>query len=298
MIVFYSSLNGTHLISITFAFCTTIRMKYYIFTFLILSTFNQAFSQLENVDASSRKGDFYVYWGWNLSAYSKSDITFSGDNYDFTIDDVIAYDRQSDFDPKKYLNPGSITIPQYNFRIGYFINDKYNISIGADHMKYVMLRDQTVRINGRIDDTSTLYNGVYDNEEISLDRSFLQFEHTDGLNYVNIGLRRMDHLWDYKFFSLLAVTGLEGGIIIPKTNTKLLGRQRYDEFHVSGYGLSAVLGLNFEFFEHFFIQTELKGGYINMNDIRTTADTSDSASQSFLFRQVNMVFGARFKLWD
>ena len=270
---------------------------YFLLLFIALGLHCSAQSQIENT-ASNRKGDFYIYWGWNLSAYGKSDITFTGDDYDFTLHDVVAYDRQSDFDPKKYLNPASITIPQYNFRIGYFLNNKYNISLGADHMKYVMLRDQTVRINGHIDDTSTIYNGVYENEDIVLDRAFLQFEHTDGLNYINLSLRRMDHLWDYKFFSLQAVTGIEAGILVPKTNTTLLGRERYDQFHISGYGANAVVGLNFEFFKYFFVQTELKGGYINMNNVRTTIDPSDTASHSFLFRQVNMVFGARFKLWN
>jgi len=271
--------------------------KYILLFFISITILGNAQTDQES-SSKNRKGDFYVYWGWNLSAYGKSDITFTGDNYDFTLSDVVAFDRQSDFDPDKFLNPTSITIPQYNFRIGYFLNDKYNISLGVDHMKYVVARDQTVGIDGFIDDTSTLFNGLYNNEDIVLDRSFLQFEHTDGLNYVNLSLRRLDNLWNYKFFSLHIVTGLEGGILIPKTNTKLLGRERYDEFHISGYGASAVVGLNFEFFKYFFVQTEFKGGYINLNNIRTTSSESDSANQDFLFRQVNMVFGARFKLWN
>jgi hypothetical protein len=44
-----------------------------------------------------------VYWGWNLSDYSGSDITFKGEGYDFTLDNVTAYNRQSDFEPGKIL---------------------------------------------------------------------------------------------------------------------------------------------------------------------------------------------------
>lgn len=272
-----------------------IRLLYFSIIFFCINALGQDNS---TVNKEHRKGDFYIYWGWNLSAYGKSDITFTGNDYDFTLSDVVAYDRQSKFDPEKYLNPKSITIPQYNCRVGYFINDTYNISLGVDHMKYVVARDQTVSINGSIDDNSTLFNGTYENETIQLDPAFLQFEHTDGLNYVNVSLRRMDYLWDYKFFSLQAVTGVETGILVPKTRTKLLGRASYDEFHVSGHGINAMIGLNFEFFKYFFVQTELKGGYINMNKVRTSTDPSDSAYHDFLFRQVNMVFGARFKMWD
>jgi hypothetical protein len=33
-----------------------------------------------------------------------------------------------------YINPVKMTIPQTNFRIGYFINDHYSIALGVDHM--------------------------------------------------------------------------------------------------------------------------------------------------------------------
>ncbi|MEO9954262.1 hypothetical protein [Nonlabens sp.] len=252
---------------------------------------------LKTNNSRVKKGDFYVYWGWNLSGYSDSDITFKGDGYDFTLDNVQAYDRQSDFDPGKYLNPESITIPQYNFRIGYYVRENYSISLGIDHMKYVVAENQTVNINGFINDTNSLYNGVYNNEAIVLEPTFLTFEHTDGLNYVNVGLRRHDDLFQYRNFELNTLFGLETGVLVPKTNTRLLDKQRYDQFHVSGYGVNAVGGIQLTFLKYFFVQSELKGGYINLPDVRTTMDEADSASQSFWFYQVNMVFGARFKVF-
>jgi hypothetical protein len=42
---------------------------------------------------------------------------------------------------------GKMTIPQTNFRIGYFINDHY-IALGVDHMKYVMAQNQVANITG------------------------------------------------------------------------------------------------------------------------------------------------------
>ncbi|MDP5101904.1 MAG: hypothetical protein NWQ09_11305, partial [Nonlabens sp.] len=57
-----------------------------------------------------------------------------------------------------------------------------------------------------------------------------------------------------------------------------------------------VAGLNLQVFKYFCVQTEFKGGYINMPDIRTTQFATDSASQDFLFRQVNLVYGVRFNI--
>lgn len=242
------------------------------------------------------KGKFYVYWGWNHAQYTDSNIRFMGDDYDFTLDNVSAHDRQTPFGIK-YINPAEMTIPQYNFRIGYFFHDNWNVSLGIDHMKYVMDQDQTVNMNGYIRNGSD-FDGDYTNASQVLDEDFLTFEHTDGLNYANIEIRRFDNLLhipiskNKKGIDINLTEGIGGGILYPKTNTQLMGEERYDEFHLSGYGLSAMVGINFTFWDYFFIQAEMKGGYINMNDIRTTQYKSDRAKQDFFFSQQNIVFGA------
>ena len=39
------------------------------------------------------KGKFYVSWGGNRETFSKSDIRFEGEGYDFTIQDATAKDK-------------------------------------------------------------------------------------------------------------------------------------------------------------------------------------------------------------
>ena len=244
------------------------------------------------------KGKFYIFWGGNRDSFSKSDIHFKGDNYDFTLSDVVANDKPKGWH-LDYINPARMTIPQTNFKMGYFITDHYNIAIGLDHMKYVMEQNQVVTINGTISGNPP-FDGTYDNEPITTTEDFLTFEHTDGLNYVHTEFCRVDDLSSlFKIrntdkFQINITEGLGAGFLYPKTNAKLLGNERHDDFHISGYGVSAKVGLNLTFFKHFFIQTELKGGYINMPDIRTTNDPSDSASQHFLFLQRIIAFGGIF----
>ena len=67
------------------------------------------------------------------------------------------------------------------------------MSLGVDHMKYVVQQNQEVLINGNIDNSSTTYNGNY-NETINIEDGFLKFEHSDGLNYINFEYRRFDNL--------------------------------------------------------------------------------------------------------
>ena len=265
-------------------------MKTLLFFCILISTFS--FSQ-DSISkrTSKNKGTFFVYWGWNREAYTNSDIHFQGTNYDFTLQDVQAKDRQSPFAFDTYFK--SITIPQYNLRIGYYINEKYSISFGADHMKYVMVGTQKTTIDGKIA-SSTSYDGTYSNAPFTIEPKFLLFEHTDGLNYLNLEVRRHDKLYQYKKITLNLTEGVGAGILLPRTNTTLLGFPRYDQFHLAGFGLGAMVGLNVEFWNHFFIQTEGKVGYINMPDIRTTMHVEDKASQQFGWIQGNVVFGVRF----
>lgn len=250
--------------------------------------------------AKQFKNKFYIYWGWNRSWYSKSDISFQGNNYDFTLKKVVAKDRQSPFALDPYFHPLKVTIPQTNFRIGYFFKNNWNVSFGMDHMKYVVQQNQTVNITGNIQNTNSNYNGVYNNDLIKIKSGFLEFEHTDGLNYVNVEIRRLDNLVSLTLFKCanIDINIMEGfgiGALYPRTNATLLGNKRYDEFQLSGYGLGPLIGLNTTFFDCFFIQSELKGGFINMTDIRTTENNSDRAKQHFFFLQSNFIVGANFK---
>jgi hypothetical protein len=254
---------------------------------------------------SSNKGKFFVSWGGNRDSYSKSDIRFKGDGYDFTIKDATAKDKPKGWHVD-YINPTRMTIPQTNFKLGYFISDHYTVALGVDHMKYVMHRNRNRTIDGYIDlptdESGSVYNGVYNNESVFISSDMLKFEHTNGLNYVYGEFARFDDIssifgiQNTDVFQINITEGLGAGVLYPKTNTTLLEKERYDEFHVSGYGLSANIGLNLLVLKHFFIQLDAKGGYINMNDIRTTSNTSEHAEQSFYFFQRVISFGGIFKL--
>jgi len=260
--------------------------------FLIITTSVSVFAQNEETKKErDRKGDLYIYWGWNRGWFTDSDISFKGDNYDFTLYDVVAKDRQSEFAWDPYFKISRLTIPQYNLRIGYFFNNNYTLSVGVDHMKYVMVQYQTAKIEGEITNSSTPYNGSYHNEDIVVANDLLLFEHTDGLNYINVELRRYDELFRYKKVTINLTEGFGFGPLMPKTNATLLSMERNDQFHLAGIGLGAVVGLNVKFWDRFFIQSEFKAGYINMWDIRTTPSKSDKAKQDFFWSQLNILFG-------
>ena len=75
---------------------------FFLISFLCFSQENSA--PLSN---SENKGLFF-YWGWNRALYSVSDITFTGSDYDFLLDDIISYNVSSHNDVKTHCGGGHI----------------------------------------------------------------------------------------------------------------------------------------------------------------------------------------------
>ena len=287
-----------------YIFAPMFHINKYCIVFIVLFLFQFSAGAKNKIQRQKFKNEVSISWGWNRGQYTPSDLHLKGNNYNFTLKQIIAKDRQSPFGLDPYFKLNRITIPQYDFRVGYFFKDNWQLSFGFDHMKYVMQQDQIVAINGCIFNADSTYNGIYTGSDIQLKSDFLTFEHTDGLNYLNVELRRKEQLFNFKKIKpskyldidMNAIAGLGVGIMYPRTNTHLLNNKRYDEFHVAGFGFAPVFALNITFYKFFFIQSEFKAGYISMPDIRTTEFKSDKASQHFMFLQENISFGFRYKL--
>lgn len=241
----------------------------------------------------SKKGQMFAFYGWNRAAFSNSDIRFKGNGYDFQLNNVTAQDRPTKFGIV-YFDPSWFTVTQYNFRIGYFIKDNLALVLGIDHMKYVMDQDQTVNFKGHISDPE--YAAMVQNGQVNLaDEKFLTFEHTDGLNYENLGLEKYQSLINKKNVDLVWSYGAGIGFMFPKSNVKLFGNERSDRFHVAGMGTDVRASLNLVLWNHIMVRLEGKAGYINMWDIKTTLNNKpDKAQQDFVFGQIMGGIGYTF----
>lgn len=258
-----------------------------------LETFTGATPKKQKPDPLSKKGQMFVFFGWNRAAFSNSDINFSGNGYNFQLNNVSAHDRPTKFGIV-YFDPTWFTVVQYNFRAGYFIKDNLALVLGIDHMKYVMDQNQTVNFKGHISDPT--YAGMVQNGQVNLaDEKFLTFEHTDGLNYENLGLERYQSLINKKNIDLVWSYGAGIGVMFPKSNVRLFGNERSDRFHVAGMGTDVRTSLNLVFWNHWMARLEGKFGYINMWDIKTTLNNKpDKARQDFVFGQVLAGIGYTF----
>ncbi len=242
----------------------------------------------------NKKGSGYFFWGWNRAAYSKSNISFKGADYDFKLYKVKAADRPTEISYENYLKLDRITIPQTNFRFGYFVKKGIALSLGVDHMKYVMEQDQTVSMKGNISRPGQ-FLGLYDGNQ-QLTEDFLTFEHTDGLNYANIGMEKYFPLFVRSNFWMDANWGGGVGVLVPKTNAKLLNYERNDRFHLSGFGLDMRAGIRAVFFGGIELRADTKMGYMNMpNIVLHKKGVAGRAKQSFFFSEAFISLGGVIK---
>ena len=251
-----------------------------------------AASPLQAAASASRK--WSVYWGWNRSTYSNSDIHFWGADHDFTLSSVKANDMQADVTTENifgtFLSPANMTLPQTNLRVAYQVSPDTAWAINLDHMKYVVTPDQTVAFSGRIN------NDPQAGASRTLSTNYLNFEHTDGLNVVSVEYEKQYPvtLWKAPFASRwVALVG--AGIVYPKTNVTLnmLGRSRNDQFHLAGYSAGGGVGWEADFLDSWFFRSMFKMGYVTLPDVLTSSQ-GDKASHNFTYNELLIALGKRF----
>ncbi len=257
-----------------------------------------SFSQQTN-----KKGSYYLTWGYNRSAYANSDIRFVGPGYDFTLLNAKALDFPtpiSDF--KTYVDPGLLSIPQFNFHAGYFIKDNLSLSIGWDHMKYVVNDNQTVKVNGFINPQTSVpsiavdpaYTGTFNQTPLVLDPDkFVHLEHTDGYNYASIELEHYHPLYQSpkSRFAIDWMQGVGIGALVPRSDVHLFGVGQNNFWNLAGGGASLKTGLKFNFSKLLFFETTLKTGATKLGDIHTTGRSVDHAEQNIYFVEIYGALG-------
>lgn len=222
------------------------------------------------------KGTFYVAWGYNRDWYSKSTIHFknnTSENYDFTFHDARASDKP-DFD--NFYVPNNLTVPQYNFNIGYLFNDKRNwgVELSWDHLKYVVNDNQIMRVTGQV-------HGRNIDADTLVTPYFVHLQHTNGNNYLMASLVKKSSLIKRKHYELSVVSKAGGGALWSYTISTVLGQYNSGHFAPQGYVLGASTGLRFDFLRYLFVQTYFQGAYARYTDTRIGADNQGIVKHHF-----------------
>jgi hypothetical protein len=254
-------------------------MKKYLLSLAAICSLSAAHAQLFKLKKPVLSG-IYVQWGYNRDWFTKSDIHLSdGKNYDFTVHKAYAKD-QPDFSGFRDA-PLDITIPQNSYRIGFYLDREHThaIEINFDHAKYVVEDYQTLRISGHI-------NGREIDKDTLITKNFLHFEHTNGANFYHINYVHQQAVWHNPKRTLATVLyKIGGGIVVPRSDVTIMGKELDNKYHVAGYIFSAEAGTRFYPLKNLFLEANLKGGFANYLNVLTVG-SEGKARHHFWYGEV------------
>jgi hypothetical protein len=236
--------------------------------------------------AEPRGREFFVSWGYNGDSYTKSDLHISQPalGNDFTLVGVRARDSKAWTD----LFNHSLTVPQYNLRIGVFFNEKWGLELAHDHIKWIVRQDQEVRMRGTL-------NGAAVDTPVTLTPDVLRYQLNNGANPLFINLIRRVRLRSEPgrtgSVSFLAKAG--GGFANPHTENAVFDQPNEKGFQFfQGWNLDAVAAVRIHILKPLYFEAEQKlvyARYFGVNVDRGTARHSLKASE-FTFN-----FGMAFR---
>ena len=235
------------------------------------------------------KGIIYTGIGFHRVFFTKSNIHFKNNtsaNYDFTLHKVKAED-DNDFRVGKGFGA-----PQFSILLGYYFKSSkkgLGIELSYDHVKYIAVQDQKLRVTGQI-------NGAKLDKDTVMSKSFVEYEHTDGANYYMINLLKRKPLLHSKnekhWLSVVLKPG--AGLVIPRSDTRIMGFRHNERYNIAGFVIGMDGGLRYDFLNYFFAQASAITAYAHYGNVLLYG--GGRAKQHWFSLQTMLIVGFQFPL--
>jgi hypothetical protein len=223
-----------------------------------------------------RDGEWYASWGYSKQYWAPTDIHVSQPSLgnDFTIHGVHGADSFSFSD---IFSP-DLFGPQYNIRIGRFINEDRTIAVelSFDHTKYTTNTGQTAQVTGQV-------AGVPTNAYYQLTNQFFSEELHNGANHVmaNAVYRYPLIGQTNETLSVAAIAKAGVGIMLPHTSDTILGNPNNvgskslgnsigltnGWWQLNGWTTGAEFGFRVVLFKPVYLELTDKVAYARLSDL-------------------------------
>ncbi|PWU02506.1 MAG: hypothetical protein C5B52_05455 [Bacteroidetes bacterium] len=224
---------------------------------------------------SERKGEFYFSWGYNTEWYTRSNVYVNQpelqNNYSFR--NIKGHDRKGWDD--EILNK-DFTIPQYNYRIGYFFNKKKGLGfeINFDHTKFIFSDGQNAAIkgtlNGRAVDSSVVFsqaNGFY--YYLNNGANFLLF---NIVKRMNVYTTKKNQAFKIDFLGKAGI-----GPVIPHVENSFFGHANDPHFQFGGWNVGLEAAFRFTFAKYIYLEYCNKLDYARYSNLKIYSGTAKHA---------------------
>jgi hypothetical protein len=211
-----------------------------------------------------RKKEFYFSWGYNKEWYTNSSIKINqpnlGNNYSFVK--INGHDNPG-WNDGLFSKP--LTVPQYNYRVGLFINKKKGLAIelNFDHTKFIFA-DQRVRIKGTL-------NGRYVDSAINFNRdSGFYYYLNNGANFFLFNIVKRWQWYTSKSHNIkIDFLGKAGvGPVVPHVENSFFNKKNNDGFQLGGWNVGVEAAIRATFFNYVYLEYCNKLDYARYSNLK------------------------------
>lgn len=212
-----------------------------------------------------RKGELYLSWGYNKEWYTRSDIHVKQPELgnDFTFNNLRGHDRPG---WNNKLLKKAISIPQYNYRLGYFFNPEkgWGVEINFDHTKFIFKDKQDVSVTGTLDAKPVDTTIHFSNE------GGFHYYLNNGANFLLFNLVKRCELYTSKDENFqLDFLGKAGvGPVIPHVDNSLFGNANNPGFQLGGWNVGVEAGVKASFYKYVFLEYTNKLDYARYSNLK------------------------------
>ncbi len=221
-----------------------------------------------------RKGEFYFSWGYNKEWYTHSDVKVNQPslNSNYTLSNVRSHDNPG-WDKGLFSIP--LSIPQYNYRLGYFFNKKRGLAfeINFDHTKHIIQDGQFVKLTGTL-------NGKQVDSAIHFSEAngFYYFLN-NGANFLLFNLVKRWHWYEAKngrfVIDALGKAGI--GPVIPHVQNRLFGKDNNAGFQIGGWNMGVEAAVRATFYKQVYLEFSNKVDYARYSNLKVYQGTAKQA---------------------
>ena len=232
-------------------------------------TLNQLTAQTKKKD---RKKEFYFSWGYNKEWYTRSNIKIDqpalGNHYSF--ENIQGHDHPG-WDNGIFNK--AISIPQYNYRFGLFLNKEKGIAveINFDHTKFIFA-DQAARIKGTLN-----YKPI--DSTVNFSQPNFHYYLNNGANFLLFNIVKRTHLYKSKNEKLKVdfLGKLGVGPVIPHVDNAFFGKGNKAGFQLGGWNVGAEAVIRTTFFNTLFLEYCNKLDYARYSNLSVYNGTAKHA---------------------
>ena len=230
---------------------------------------------LANAQAKKkRRTELYFSWGYNTEWYTRSTLKIDqpGLNNHYKFKSIRGHDHRGWDDG---LFSKALSIPQYNYRLGYFFNNKKDlgVEINFDHTKFIF-GDQAAKIKGTLNGRS-VDSSVY----FSAPTGFYYYLN-NGANFLLFNIVKRWHWYTNKQENIKIDALAKGGIgpVIPHVENKFFNEPGNNpHFQFGGWNTGVEGALRATFVKHVYLEFAGKLDYARYSGLKIYKGTAKHA---------------------